>query len=383
MSPLSLYVHIPWCIQKCPYCDFNSHALQNNAIPEQDYIKALLTDLEQDLPKIWGRKIISIFIGGGTPSLFSPDNIDWLLTELRSRLNILPQAEITLEANVGTIENQHIQGFKHAGINRLSLGVQSFNDQQLTLLGRIHNSEQAIYAIQLTQQHFSQFNIDLMFGLPQQTVAMAMNDLQTALQFKPPHLSWYQLTIEPNTWFFHNPPQIPDDDETWEIQQAGQKILEQHGYENYEISAYAQKGQKCQHNLNYWQFGDYLGIGAGAHGKISNAAQQTITRMNKQRHPQTYLQTAHTPDVIAQQQQLNNDDICLEFMLNALRLKHGFYIQDFETYTYLTLDDIAQPLQQAYEKNWLIQQDKRIYPTALGLQFLNEVLTLFMLDSAK
>ncbi|WP_353573196.1 radical SAM family heme chaperone HemW [Candidatus Albibeggiatoa sp. nov. BB20] len=381
MPPLSLYIHIPWCVQKCPYCDFNSHAVQQNNVPEHAYIQALLADLEQDLPKIWGRKIISIFIGGGTPSLFSPDNIDLLLTELRSRLSILPQAEITLEANVGTVDNAHIQGFKQAGINRLSLGVQSFDDHQLKVLGRIHDRNQAIHAIQITQQQFEQFNIDLMFGLPQQNVEMAMNDLQIALQFKPPHLSWYQLTVEPNTWFYHHPPKTPSDDETWDIQQAGQQLLAQQGYENYEISAYTQKGQKCKHNLNYWQFGDYLGIGAGAHGKISDAAQNTITRMSKQRHPQTYLETAHTPRVIVQQQQLNREDIGLEFMLNALRLKQGFLIQDFETFTHLPFSDIATPVNQALQKNWLAQQGNCIYPTDLGQQFLNDVLALFMPDS--
>jgi oxygen-independent coproporphyrinogen-3 oxidase len=381
MPPLSLYIHIPWCIQKCPYCDFNSHTVQHNGVPEQNYIKALLSDLEQDLPKIWGRKIISIFIGGGTPSLFSPKAIDLLLTELRARLNILPQAEITLEANVGTVDNAHIQGFKQAGINRLSLGIQSFNDHKLKSLGRIHNREQAMSALQITQQQFDKFNIDLMFGLPQQNVEMAIQDLQTALQFNPPHLSWYQLTLEPNTWFYQHPPKVPSDDETWDIQQAGQQFIAQHGYENYEISAYAQKSHQCKHNLNYWQFGDYLGIGAGAHSKISDAAQNTITRMSKQRHPQTYLETAHTTQVIVQQQQLNHDDICLEFMLNGLRLKQGFYIQDFETYTHLTFSDIAKPIKQAIQQNWLMQQDDRIYPTDLGQQFLNDVLALFMSDA--
>ncbi|MCV6636952.1 radical SAM family heme chaperone HemW [Candidatus Albibeggiatoa sp. nov. NOAA] len=381
MPPLSLYIHIPWCVQKCPYCDFNSHAVQHNTVPEQAYIRALLADLEQDLPKIWGRKIISIFIGGGTPSLFSPESIDLLLMELRARLNILPQAEITLEANVGTVDNAHIEGFKQAGINRLSLGVQSFDEHQLKILGRIHNGEQAAHALSLAQQHFEQFNIDLMFGLPQQTVDMALQDLYAALQFKPPHLSWYQLTLEPNTWFYHHPPDVPTDDETWEIQQAGQKLLAQYGYENYEISGYAQKGQRCKHNLNYWQFGDYLGIGAGAHGKISDAAQNTITRMSKQRHPQMYLDTAHTPEVIVQQTQLDTDDIQLEFMLNALRLKQGFTISDFESHTGLEFSAVSHSIAQACQNNWLIQQGEQIYPTALGQQFLNDVLALFMPDS--
>ncbi len=379
MPPLSLYIHMPWCVQKCPYCDFNSHSIPQIAIPQQAYIQALLTDLEQDLPKIWGRKISSIFIGGGTPSLFAPEMLDLLLSALRARLSILPQAEISLEANVGTVDNQRIQGFRQAGVTRLSLGVQSFNDRQLKRLGRIHNANQAIEALQLTKQHFTQFNIDLMFGLPQQTVAMALEDLQIALQFQPPHLSWYQLTIEPNTWFYHHPPTMPNDDKTWEIQQAGQNLLAQHHYENYEISAYAQKDQLCQHNLNYWQFGDYLGIGAGAHGKITDAA-YNITRMSKQRHPQTYLETAHTPQVIVQQQQLSHDDICLEFMLNALRLKQGFTIADFEVHTGLNFEKVTRPIDQARQQNWLIQQDAHIYPTALGQQFLNDVLALFMSD---
>jgi oxygen-independent coproporphyrinogen-3 oxidase len=378
LPALSLYIHIPWCVRKCPYCDFNSHEIREQP-SETQYLNALLADLEQDLPKVWGRSVHSIFIGGGTPSVFSPDFYQRLLTEIRSRIKLLPQAEITLEANPGTVDSARFKGYREAGINRLSLGVQSFQDDMLHILGRIHDAQQAKNALTaIREAGFENFNLDLMFGLSQQTVAMAIADLNTALQFAPPHLSWYQLTLEPNTAFFHQPPNLPDDDYIWEIQEAGQALLAAQGYQHYEISAYSKTGKRCRHNLNYWEFGDYLGIGAGAHGKISDAAQGRITRYSKQRHPKLYLETAHSPEVVSSLQILEIEDICLEFMLNALRLHEGFSEQDFTQHTGLEFELVKAPLNHAYKLGWIQYSNQRIAPTEQGLRFLNELLELFV-----
>ncbi len=383
LPPLSLYIHVPWCVRKCPYCDFNSHEIRD-PVPEADYLAALFADLEQELPSVWGRKIISIFIGGGTPSVLSPETVEQLLAGIRARIMVLPNAEITLEANPATVDSVRFQGFRQAGINRLSLGIQSFNPEALQTLGRVHGRDEAIAAIEAAQTAgFNNFNLDLMFGLPKQTEQQALDDLHMALSFKPPHLSWYQLTIEPNTLFHRRPPPLlPEDDDLWAIQSAGQRYLAEQGYQQYEVSAYAQARRQCQHNLNYWQFGDYLGIGAGAHGKISDAHQGSIRRSSKQRHPRRYLETATTPEINAETHYLTANDVCLEFMLNALRLHEGFSAAQFEAYTGLPLHRVSNALQQAQAQGWLnyIAAEQSYLPSEQGRLFLNEMLELFMSD---
>jgi len=380
MPPLSLYIHFPWCLRKCPYCDFNSYPSPQSAIPEAAYFIALLADLEQDLPQIANRTLHSIFFGGGTPSLISPATIEQLLTAIHHKLTLSPSIEITLEANPGTLDNSRCQAFRHAGINRLSLGIQSFDDTALLQLGRIHNRQQAITAINLAKQAgFHNFNLDLMFGLPGQTVTMALTDLTTAVALAPAHLSWYQLTIEPHTAFYQQPPLLlPDEDTLWEIQTQGCAYLADHHFPQYEISAYAQPAHRCQHNLNYWNFGDYLGIGAGTHSKLTDLNDQTIRRFSKQSLPNRYLALAHTPQVIENKTLLTKSDLSLEFMMNVLRLTDGFTLSQFTTHTGLILADIAAPLQQAYLQGWLTRQGDNIRPTALGMQFLNRLLQLFM-----
>jgi oxygen-independent coproporphyrinogen-3 oxidase len=380
--PLSLYIHIPWCLRKCPYCDFNSYAIENNNF-EVAYINALISDLEQELPQVGGRLVHSIFIGGGTPSVFSPEGIAQLLAYVQMRLNVAPTAEITLEANPGTLESGRFAGYREAGVNRLSIGIQSFNASALQRLGRIHGREEAILAVEMARQAgFTNFNLDLMFGLPKQSVSEAIDDLHTAFALQPPHLSWYQLTIEPHTLFYHQPPpDLPDDDLLWEIQNAGQATLVEAGYCHYEISAYAKSGYDCQHNLNYWQFGDYLGIGAGAHGKLSDLSEGIIHRYNKQARPQRYLETAATPAVVEQSRVLSVAEVKLEFMMNALRLVKGFTSQQFTQVTGVSfpLDDLAPACQQ----DWIIMTpilngQWLVCPTERGLCFLNEVLDLFV-----
>jgi putative oxygen-independent coproporphyrinogen III oxidase len=379
LPPLSLYVHIPWCVRKCPYCDFNSHEIRDS-VPERDYLNALFADLEQELPHIWGRKVISVFIGGGTPSVLSPEIVDELITGLRSRLAIIPQAEITLEANPGTVDNVRFKGYLEAGVNRLSLGIQSFNDDFLQSLGRIHGREEAINAIEMvTLSGFKNFNIDLMFGLPAQTEKQALDDLKIALAYQPPHLSWYQLTIEPNTLFHRRPPPLlPEDDDLWTIQTIGQSYLKELGYLHYEVSAYAKPNQRCRHNVNYWQFGDYIGIGAGAHGKISNAQLGRIVRYSKQRHPQRYLATAATDLFRVEQRELTHKEVCLEFMLNALRLHDGFTKSQFMAYTGLSFDKVESALEEAITKTWLERIGDHYFPSATGRLFLNDLLALFL-----
>ena len=324
LPPLSLYIHIPWCVRKCPYCDFNSHKSPDN-LPEQAYIDALIRDLEQEIPHVWGRTVQSIFIGGGTPSLFSAEAFDRLFSAIRALIPLSSHAEITMEANPGTFEAQRFADYLDLGINRLSIGVQSFNDQSLTALGRIHDSKQAIKAIETAHKvGFENFNIDLMFGLPHQTEKTAKNDVTTAIALEPSHISYYQLTLEPNTLFYQQPPQLPDEDPIIDWQIANQKRLANAGYHQYEVSAYAKNNQRCQHNINYWQFGDYLGIGAGAHGKISDAAKQSITRRSKQKQPQAFIDKAGTDAAILSEENITKADIGFEFMLNALRLTDGF-----------------------------------------------------------
>jgi oxygen-independent coproporphyrinogen-3 oxidase len=385
LPPLSLYIHVPWCVRKCLYCDFNSHPI-HSILPEKAYIAALLADLDQDLAWIEARTLRSIFIGGGTPSMLSPEAIANLLVAVNQRLFLADSVEITLEANPGTVEQLRLQEFQQAGINRLSLGVQSFNDPALASLGRIHGRQTAIAAITAAQQAgLANFNLDILFGLPQQTLKMALQDLQTALSFQPPHLSWYQLTIEPHTWFYHHPPSLPDEDELWAIQTAGQNYLAAQGYLHYEISAYAQPNWQCQHNLNYWQFGDYLGIGAGAHGKITNLAQGTITRLLKQSHPETYLHTASTPAVVVNRTVLTATEVSLEFVMNALRLSTGFTRREFQLHTGLSLSCIEPAIQQAGKLGWLTlsadNDDLRIQATEQGWYFLNDLLSLFVPES--
>lgn len=389
LPPLSLYVHLPWCVKKCPYCDFNSHDIhqynqanpqqENENVPEQRYIDALMADLEQELPKIWGRKVQSVFIGGGTPSLFSPEAIDRLLTEIRSRLFLIPQAEITLEANPGTVDNLKFQGFKQAGINRLSLGIQSFNDKSLKALGRIHSSATAKAAIQAAREAgFDNFNLDLMYGLPEQTVLQALQDLKTALSFHPTHISWYQLTIEANTLFHHQPPELMDDEASWETQTQGQALLAAHGFQQYEVSAYSQIKRQCHHNVNYWEFGDYIGIGAGAHGKISEAMHGTISRYSKQRHPRRYMETAHTPEVLSESRLLTQAEVCLEFMLFALRLKAGFPVDLFTAYTSLPFKLLEKTVNEGIERGLLSLENNHLKTTDTGFRFLNQVVAMFM-----
>ena len=378
LPPLALYIHFPWCVQKCPYCDFNSHELKKE-LDEKKYINALINDLEQELPLFWGRSISSIFMGGGTPSLFSPESIDRLISELRARLTFAPNIEITMEANPGTIDLEKFKEFSAAGINRLSIGIQSFNDEKLKNLGRIHGRKEAIRAAELAHDAgFNSFNLDLMYGLPYQSLSQAVDDIETAIALEPKHLSHYQLTIEPNTFFHHQPPTVPDDDKLWEMQEACQASIAKHGYAQYEISAYAKDGYQCQHNLNYWQFGDYLGIGAGAHGKLTNAPEQKINRSWKVKQPQDYLDKATSEKRIAGEKNLTRDDAAFEFMMNALRLNNGFETEIFQQHVGLPISVVEKALKQAEEKNWISWNLKRIKPTDTGRQYLNNLLELFM-----
>ncbi len=373
--PLSLYIHIPWCVKKCPYCDFNSHAIKNN-IPEDLYIEKLLCDLKQDLPYVQGRSIKSIFIGGGTPSLFSPKGIGEILDNIASVLKLERDIEITLEANPGTLEHKAFSDYRLAGITRLSLGVQSFQDDKLEALGRIHKSEETKRAIEcILVANFQSFNIDLMYGLPNQTVEDTLFDLKTALSFSPVHISWYNLTIEPNTAFHHKPPALPTDDLIAHMQVAGQELLVTHGLIQYEVSAFAKPNHQCQHNLNYWEFGDYLGIGAGAHGKITDFETNKIIRYWKTRYPQSYLNPNYP--MTAGTKIIPNKELPVEFMLNALRLSEGTSISKFEQRTGLPISTIAPILEKAIIQELLITDNQKIIPTELGKRFLNDLLTLF------
>ncbi len=374
--PLSLYIHIPWCVRKCPYCDFNSHALQGK-LPEQQYLDALLDDLKTDLPLVQNRAIKSIFIGGGTPSLISPVGIEYLLNNISKLLQLDSNVEITLEANPGTIEHHDFAEFKTAGINRVSLGAQSFDDHKLQILGRIHKSIDIIHAVEkLHAINFQSFNIDLMHGLPAQTVDQALLDLQTALDLHAPHISWYQLTIEPNTVFYKYPPKLPNDDLTWEIQTRGEALLAAAGFEHYEVSAFAKANHECQHNLNYWSFGDYLGIGAGAHGKITNPISGQITRTWKTRLPKDYLDP--TKGYLAGSSTLSTAEIPAEYMLNQLRVNRPIALENFTQRTGLPISSIVAILKTAETRGLVSLNDNILRVTELGQRFLNDLLQLFM-----
>jgi len=377
LPPLALYVHMPWCVRKCPYCDFNSHE-RTGELPEAEYIEKLLADLESLLPSVWGRRLTSVFIGGGTPSLFSPGSIDRLLSGVRARLPLEPEAESTLEANPGTVEAGRFRGFREAGVNRISIGVQSFDDAMLKALGRIHGAAEARRAIDAALASFDNVNLDVMYGLPGQTAAMALADLEQAVACGAPHVSAYQLTIEPNTVFWSKPPPLPEHDLCADMQLAAEEMLGAAGYEHYETSAFARAARRSRHNLNYWQFGDYLGIGAGAHGKISFP--DRITRHSRIKQPREYLAAE---DTLAEDRVLSLQEVPFEFMLNALRLTDGFAVKLFSERTGLSLSGIDGQLSKA-EKQGLLERDwKRIRPSARGRLFLNELLELFLEGESK
>ncbi len=407
LPPLSLYVHLPWCIKKCPYCDFNSHELTATAarpvlrsgsipaprkgtvapvrpeagtlsadLPEQRYIDALMADLESSLPLIWGRPVHSIFIGGGTPSLFSARSIDRLLADIRARLRLTADCEITLEANPGTFEKDRFKAFRSAGVNRLSIGVQSFNDQHLQALGRVHDRAQAIAAVQEASQAFDTLNLDIMYALPGQSMQQLEQDMAVALELQPPHISIYHLTIEPNTYFAKYPPVIPEEDLAYDMLDKITEMTGAAGLQRYEVSAYAKPGHRCFHNTNYWQFGDYLGIGAGAHSKLSFA--HRVVRQVRVREPQTYMEKALAGDAISSNNEVSRADLPFEFMLNALRLKDGFKLQDFVEKTGLPFTAIARGLDEA-ERKGLIERDFiHVKPTVRGFDFLNDLQQLFL-----
>ena len=376
--PLALYVHIPWCARKCPYCDFNSHEARE-PLPERAYVDALLADLEQDLPRVWGRRIDSLFIGGGTPSLFSAEALDRLLSGLRARLPLRPDLEITLEANPGTVERSKFAEFREIGINRLSIGVQSFDDGHLHALGRIHDRRAAIAAAEAAHAAgLDNFNLDLMFGLPGQTVAQALTDIACALALQPAHLSYYQLTLEPNTRFYRSPPLLPDDETIDVIQDRAQEELARHGYPRYEVSAYARADRRCRHNLNYWEFGDYLGIGAGAHGKLSDPAAGQIQRLWKVKHPRDYLARAGTPAGVGGDALVREAELPLEFLMNALRLVEGVPAALFGERAGLPLAALEPGWSQARTRGLLESDPERLQASELGLRFLNDLLQAFM-----
>jgi putative oxygen-independent coproporphyrinogen III oxidase len=371
LPPLALYVHIPWCVRKCPYCDFNSHE-RAGALPEHEYVARLLLDLEGLLPRVWGRRLVSVFIGGGTPSLFSPEAIDMLLAGVRARLKLEPGAEVTLEANPGAVEAGRFRGFRAAGVNRISIGVQSFDDRMLAALGRIHGADEARRAVDAALAAFDNVNIDLMYGLPGQTPAMARADIEEATRSGVPHISAYQLALEPNTVFWSKPPQLPEHDACADMQLAAEQILERGGYEHYETSAFAKALHRCQHNVNYWEFGDYLGVGAGAHGKISFP--DRVTRHERIKQPKEYLQSSES----AVERAVPDAELPFEFMLNALRLVEGFPVALFEERTGLSLMSIEPQLQRAEAAGLLERDWKSVRPTARGQRFLNELLALFL-----
>jgi oxygen-independent coproporphyrinogen-3 oxidase len=380
LPPLALYAHLPWCVRKCPYCDFNSHE-SRGALPEDEYVDALIADLESTLPSVWGRRVHSVFLGGGTPSLFSARSIDRLLAAIRARLPLEPDAEITLEANPGTFESDKFRGFRAAGVNRLSIGIQSFNPKHLKALGRIHDEREAQRAVEIAHANFENFNLDLMYALPEQTAADAERDLETAVAARAPHLSFYHLTIEPNTVFFARPPPVPDQDASAEIGDLVERRLLDAGYEHYETSAYARPGRACGHNLNYWRFGDYLGIGAGAHAKISHP--ERIVREVRARTPAEYMRRVGTGTHVVERRELERSDLPFEFMMNALRLADGFPVPTFTERTGLPIVAAERALAQAEARGLLERDHERIRPTALGRRYLNDLLELFLPERVK
>jgi len=383
--PLALYVHIPWCVRKCPYCDFNSHA-QGGALPVDDYVAALLADLDRDLREhaaaIGGRPIHSVFFGGGTPSLFAPDAIARILDGVAARIALPRDAEITLETNPGTVEHGRFDGYLGAGVNRISFGVQSFDDDKLRRLGRIHGADEAAAAIRSAQDAgVGNINLDLMYALPQQTLDGALADVERAIALQPAHISHYQLTLEPNTLFAAKPPPLPDEDSAWDMQEACQARLADAGYAQYEVSAYARAGRRCEHNLNYWRFGDYLGIGAGAHGKLGDAAAGRIVRTTKVKLPRSYLDRAARSESFGSVAEVAKTDLPFEFMMNALRLHDGVDAGSFTARTGLGADTIAAKLGEARARGWLVDEPTRLQASALGQRYLNDVIGLFLPDA--
>jgi putative oxygen-independent coproporphyrinogen III oxidase len=378
LPPLSLYVHFPWCIRKCPYCDFNSHEPAGgiDAIPEARYLDALRADLESALPLVWGRRIHSIFIGGGTPSLLSAAGLDRLLSDIRARLPLEPECEVTLEANPGTFEAERFAAYRSAGVTRLSIGIQSFDESQLKRLGRVHDRAQALAAVEIAQRNFRTFNLDLMYGLPEQTLAQAQADIELAVSLGPPHLSLYQLTLEPNTVFAKYPPALPDEDTAAAMQEWIEGRTAEAGYSHYEVSAYAQAGHACRHNLNYWTFGDYLGIGAGAHGKLSFP--QRIVRQTRWRQPASYLENAAGGRFAAESVEVKRADLPFEFMLNSLRLNDGFAVALFGERTGMPLSALEGGVARAEQLGLLTRTLDHITPTPLGRRFLSDVQALFL-----
>ena len=378
LPPLALYVHFPWCVRKCPYCDFNSHEWKGERFPEEAYLDALRADLEQSLPLIWGRQVHTVFIGGGTPSLLSARGLDRLLSDVRALLPLDADAEITLEANPGTFEAEKFAQFRASGVNRLSVGIQSFNDAHLKALGRIHDTGDARRAVEIAARHFENFNLDLMFALPTQTLAQCREDIETALSFAPPHFSLYHLTLEPNTLFAKFPPALPDDDASADMQDWIHERMVDGGYERYEVSAYARPGHQCKHNLNYWRFGDYLGIGAGAHSKLSFA--HRVVRQARYKHPATYMEEARTGTPIQEEHEVGPRDLPFEFMLNALRLVEGFPVHRFLERTGLTMTSIEPGLKEAEARGLIARDFEKIVPTPLGQRFLNDLQAMFLND---
>lgn len=376
--PLSLYVHMPWCVRKCPYCDFNSHQVPDE-LSFADYIDVLIADLENDLPMVWGRVVQSIYFGGGTPSLFPADQVDRFLSAARARLDLRPDVEITLEANPGTIERDSFSAYAQAGINRVSLGAQSFNDESLKVLGRIHGESDIQQSLRsLAKADIRNFNIDLMYALPGQEAEQSIRDVELAIAAHPAHISFYQLTIEPNTAFAANPPRLPADDRAWDMQQAGLEMLEEAGYRQYEISAFARAGYESRHNLNYWRYGDFLAIGAGAHGKVTLPAENGVRRYAKHRHPRQYLKGIQSGDWYAEQRLLSEPERVFEFFLNQLRLRDGVVIDDFCARTGLPWTQVESRVQKAMEKGLLEESQGRLKPTPLGWRFVNDIQLIFL-----
>jgi len=375
LPPLSLYVHIPWCVKKCPYCDFNSHTA-NNQLPEEEYLQALIQDLELELPYVQGRKLSSIFFGGGTPSLFSAETIGRIIQAAKRRIGFASNIEITLEANPGTFEQEKFSGYRSVGVNRLSIGIQSFNNNQLEALGRIHSSEQAINAIQTARKAgFDNINLDLMHGLPEQDISDALTDLQQAIDLNPNHISWYQLTIEPNTVFYNKPPTLPKDIILETIQEKGLQLLAENGYQQYEVSAYCKEGNKSAHNMNYWEFGDYLGIGAGAHGKVTLVDEQRIIRTAKTRKPEDYL--ARENSYTASSHTISKEELPLEFMMNAMRLNNGVPKQFYSERTGCAIETIQSALGKLQKLGLMEKENSHLMPTEKGHKFLNNLLEVF------
>jgi oxygen-independent coproporphyrinogen-3 oxidase len=377
LPPLSLYIHFPWCVKKCPYCDFNSHEVKSS-FDEERYLSAVRADLEAALPLVWGRKIYTIFIGGGTPSLMSAAGLDRLMSDVRTLLPIDTAAEVTMEANPGTFETEKFKSFRASGINRLSVGIQSFNSQHLLALGRIHDGDEARKAIDIAQKYFDNINLDLMFALPGQTLAQAQLDVETAIALNPSHLSLYHLTLEPNTYFAKYPPSIPDDDLSAEMQDEIQLKMTAAGYVNYEVSAYAKPGKESRHNLNYWNFGDYLGIGAGAHSKLSFP--HRIVRQARYKQPQKYMEESLRGAAVQESNEIPRNEIGFEFMLNTLRLNEGFAVNLFAERTGMLLNSVEKPLLIAERKGLIVRDHQRISPTDLGRRFLNDLQQLFLED---